>query len=73
MGIVAVRVPDECKRRMAQADLNWSEYLREAIVVKLDQLERRKILRKLERMNLPTRRLPAGTGAASVREDRDAR
>jgi hypothetical protein len=71
MNVVAIRVPDEWKREMARAEINWSDYLRRAIRWKLDQGKRAEALARLAvrpRGGRPRR----GTGAKLVREARDA-
>jgi len=72
MKIISVRVPEEWKTSMDAARTNWSEFVRSAIRWKLDQLDRKRTLGRLQKMAPPRKRPASGSGAKSVREDRDA-
>jgi predicted transcriptional regulator len=70
MKTVAVRIPDEWKGRMDRADVKWSDILRQAIHETLQRVEREEKLNAyLSRSS--TASVRKGTGATSVREDRD--
>ncbi|MBM4128759.1 MAG: hypothetical protein FJ243_01425 [Nitrospira sp.] len=71
MKIVAVRVPEEIKKKMKEVPENWSEYLRRAIEERIMQDERKRILEELKEIFTQIPKSPRGTAAKSVREDRD--
>ena len=71
MKIVAVRVPEEVKKKMQAVPEDWSNYLRNAIEERLRKEEQRTLLKKLDRITARLSRPPKGTGAKIVRGDRD--
>jgi hypothetical protein len=71
MKIVAVRVPEETKKKMKKVPEDWSEYLRHAIEERIMQDERKKILGELKEIFAKIPKSPRGTAAKGIREDRD--
>lgn len=71
MKIVAVRVPDEIKKKMKDVPEDWSEYLRNAIRARLKKEDQKKLLKRVDRIMNGVPRPPKGTGLKSIREDRD--
>ena len=69
--VISIRIPKELKRKMKAYNINWRDYLIEAIEDKIKQFEAEKILEELEDMNrdLKPSEIP---GWRLVREDRDA-
>ncbi len=68
--VISIRVPRELKEKMKKYDVNWKEYLIEAIEEKLKELESREVLDALEKMNknlMPTD-IPSWK---LIREDRE--
>lgn len=73
MKIVAVRVPEETKKKMKHIAEDWSKYLRGAIEERIRQEENKEVLADLRRLWKRMPKTPSGFGARSVREDRDRR
>jgi hypothetical protein len=71
MKIVAVRVPEETKKKMKEIPEDWSAYLRHAIEDRIMQERNRKTLEDLRKLWKRMPKTPKGFGARSVREDRD--
>ncbi len=71
MKIVAVRVPEEVKKRMKEVPEDWSRYLRSMIEERLRKEDQKNLLKRLDRIMEGLPRPPKGTGAKSIREDRD--
>jgi hypothetical protein len=71
MKIVAVRVPEETKKKMKDIPEDWSRYLRGAIEERIRQEKNKKVLADLKRLWKRMPRTPTGFSARSVREDRD--
>ncbi len=71
MKIVAVRVPEETKKKMKEVQEDWSEFLRQAIEARLQKEEQKRLLKELDRVLKKVRKSPKGFAARSIREDRD--
>jgi predicted DNA-binding protein len=71
MKIVAVRVPEEIKKRMKEVPEDWSKYLRDAIEDRIRKEDQKKLVKRIDRIMSGVPRPPKGTGAKSIREDRD--
>jgi hypothetical protein len=71
MKIVAVRVPEATKKRMKEVPEDWSSYLRTMIEERIRKEDQKKLLKHLDRIMEGLPRPPKGTGAKSIREDRD--
>ena len=52
--------------------INWAEEIRKFISGKLEEERRRENIRKADKILINTRRLPKGTMAKLVREDRES-
>lgn len=72
MKIVAVRVPEEIKKKMKDVPEDWSEYIRKAIEERIYIEERKKILREVKRLLKNVPKAPKGTAAKLIREMRDS-
>jgi hypothetical protein len=55
MGVVTVRVPEKIKKEMTRYDVNWSEYLREAIRKRILDAKRREIAARMDRLRAKTK------------------
>ncbi len=68
--VISIRVPEELKKKMKKYNVNWKEYLIEAIEEKLRQLESEEVLKEIEKMNekLAKTDIPSWK---LIREDRD--
>jgi chemotaxis regulatin CheY-phosphate phosphatase CheZ len=72
MKIVAVRVPEEIKKKMKDVPEDWSEYIRKAIEERIYIEERKRILREVKELLKDVPKPPKGTAAKLVREMRDS-
>lgn len=72
MKIVAVRVPEEIKKKMREIPEDWSGYLRKAIEDRIDLEKNKKILQDLRKLWKGMPKTPKGFSAKSIREDRDS-
>jgi len=71
---LSVRVDDDLKKEMSSLDINWSEYIREAIKAKVSEEKRRKageeLLASLEKEE---HTVPEGFINETIRRTREAR
>lgn len=72
MKIVAVRVPEEIKKKMKDVPEDWSGYLRRAIEDRINMEERKRILREVKELLKDIPKAPKGTAAKLIREIRDS-
>lgn len=74
MSVVSVKVPEEIKKDMEKRKerINWSEEIRQFISSKIEEDRRRENMEKADKILQKTRKLPRGTVARLVREDRDS-
>jgi chemotaxis regulatin CheY-phosphate phosphatase CheZ len=72
MKIVAVRVPEEVKKKMKDVPEDWSGYIRKAIEDRIAMEERKRILRDVKELLKDVPKPPKGTAAKLVREMRDS-
>lgn len=72
MKIVAVRVPEEIKKKMKDVPEDWSEYIRKAIEDRIDIEERKRILKDVKELLKDVPKAPKGTAAKLIREMRDS-
>lgn len=72
MKIVAVRVPEEIKKKMRDVPEDWSEYIRKAIEERINIEERKRILREVKEILKDVPKAPKGTAAKLIREMRDS-
>ncbi|MEK6680337.1 MAG: hypothetical protein AABY79_00030 [Nitrospirota bacterium] len=71
MKIVAVRVPEDIKKKMKDIPEDWSRYIRNAIEERIHKEEQKRLLKQLYKITRPFPSPQRGTGAKSIREDRD--
>ena len=74
MSVVSVKVPEEVKKDMEEfkGKVNWSEEIRGFISKKIEENRRRENIEKADRLLRKSRKLPQGTAAKLIREDRDS-
>lgn len=72
MKIVAVRVPEEIKKKMKDIPEDWSEYLRKAIEERIYIEERKRILKEVKELLKDVPKAPKGTATKLLRETRDS-
>ena len=68
---LSVRIPAETKRKMAETDIDWPEYIRSAIEEKIRETKRKRAAESMDRIRSKTRRGQFNS-VKSIREDRDA-
>lgn len=74
MSSVSVRVEDDLKKEMSTLDVNWSEYIREAIRAKIAAEKRRKAgERLLTSLEKHEHRVPDGFINEAIRTARETR
>lgn len=71
MKIVAVRVPEEIKKKMKDVPEDWSGYIRKAIEDRIEREKNKTILKDLKRLWKVMPKTPKGFSVKSIREDRD--
>ncbi len=71
--VVSVKVPRKVKEEMdkMKSSVNWPEEIRNYILDKLEREKRIENTSKVEEMLQGIRRLPKGSTARLIREDRD--
>jgi len=72
MKIVAVRVPEEIKKKMKEVPEDWSDYIRKAIEDRINLEERKRIAKEIKWLLKDVPRAPKGTAAKLIREMRDS-
>ncbi len=72
MKIVAVRVPEETKKKMKEIPEDWSEYIRKAIEDRIAREKNKKILKDVKKLWKGMPKTPKGTAARLIREFRDS-
>ncbi|MDT7886503.1 MAG: hypothetical protein RQ968_03940 [Thermoproteota archaeon] len=50
--VISIRIPKELKIEMEKYDVNWPEYIREAIEEKIKQVKREKALELISKLSL---------------------
>ena len=74
MSVVSVKVPPEVKEDMERVkdSVKWSEEIRKFIIGKLQEEQRKRAVEEAEQILSGVRRMPKGTAAQLIREDRDS-
>jgi len=71
---ITVKVNDKLRKRMASITINWSHYIRQAIVERIEREERKRAAAKLlESLEASKQRVPKGFINKTIREIRQAR
>jgi predicted transcriptional regulator len=71
---ITVKVDEELKRKMDSIDINWSEYIREAIRQRIEMEERKNAAKKLlEELKVGKHAVPRGFINRAIREMRETR
>jgi hypothetical protein len=73
LSVVSVKVPPKVKEEMEKRKdtVEWPEEIRRFILDRLEREKRKENALKVEQMLRGVRKLPKGTSARLVREDRD--
>lgn len=74
MSVVSVKVPSKVKQDMRKVkdSVKWPEEIRNFILEKLEEEKRKENIKNAEEVLAKVRRLPKGSTARLVREDRDS-
>ncbi|MFQ6094857.1 MAG: hypothetical protein ACE5NN_01820 [Candidatus Bathyarchaeia archaeon] len=67
---VSVKVPEEMRELMKKVDVNWSEYLREAIEAKIRRKIAKNAAERLDGIRKRARKVPTEEIVRWIREDR---
>ncbi|MBS7288827.1 MAG: hypothetical protein KIH01_08865 [Candidatus Freyarchaeota archaeon] len=74
LGTITVKVDDELKRRMKRVKINWSEFIRDAILRRVEMEERREAgERLLEDLRAGRHAVPKGFINEELRGARESR
>ena len=68
---VSVKVPKEIRELMRKVDVNWSEYLREAIEIKIRVEMAKDATRRLDEIRERAGKVPTEELVRWIREDRE--
>ncbi|MDP2167892.1 MAG: hypothetical protein Q8J64_06135 [Thermodesulfovibrionales bacterium] len=71
MKIVALRVPEDIKKRMKEVPEDWSDYLRKAIEDRINMEDRKRLLTEVKALLKNVPKAPKGTAAKIIREMRN--
>jgi len=66
-----VKVPEEIRKLMRKVDVNWSEYLREAIEIKIRVEMAKDATRRLDEIRERAGKVPTEELVRWIREDRE--
>ena len=72
MSIVSVRIPEDVKQKMNRIQEDWPEFIRQAIVRRIEEHEKMEAARRIDEVRSRTV-LGSYSAAQSIREDRDDR
>jgi len=70
---ITVKVDEELRRRMSSIEINWSEYIREAIRQRIELEERRNVAKNLLEELKEGNAVPRGFINKTIREIREKR
>ena len=70
---VSVKVPKELREQMRRVNIDWSEYLREAIRAKIREELAREAAKKLDEIRQRARKVPTEVLVGWLREERERR
>lgn len=68
---LSIRIPEETKRKMKEVDVDWSDYIRNAIEEKIRETQRKKAAASMDAIRNKTKQ-GRFDSTRSIREDRDA-
>jgi predicted transcriptional regulator len=70
MATMTIRLPDELKRQMDQADINWSEVFRDAAEARLLRMRRQAVAKRMDELREEVFRRSGGKLSDSTKEIR---
>lgn len=68
---LSIRLPEETRKKMKKLDIDWPDYIRQAIEEKIREEKRKKSAESMDKIRERTRK-SAFDSTKSIREDRDA-
>ena len=66
----SVKIPRELREKMEEIDINWAEYVRNAIKIKVREIERKRASRELDNIRKKTKTVKTDELLSWIREDR---
>ena len=69
--VITVKVPSELKKQMKQADVNWSQYIRECVQKKINEQKRRAASQRLDEIRKRSKPTSNEEIVSWIREDRE--
>lgn len=66
----SVKIPRELREKMEEIDINWAEYVRNAIKNKVREIERKRASRELDNIRKKTKTVKTDELLSWIREDR---
>jgi predicted transcriptional regulator len=69
--VVTVKVSNELKEKMKQVNVNWSEYIRDAIQKKVEKQKLKEASVKIDEVRLRAKPVPTNELVSWIREDRE--
>jgi len=69
--VITSRVPSELKKEMSRVKVNWSEYIRNAIKVKLEEHRMKVASAKIEEIMKRAKEVPSEELVSWIRESRE--
>ena len=69
--VITVKVPSELKKQMKQADVNWSQYIRECVQKKINEQKRRVASQRLDEIRKRSKPTSNEEIVSWIREDRE--
>ncbi|MFQ6086358.1 MAG: hypothetical protein ACE5OY_08910 [Candidatus Bathyarchaeia archaeon] len=70
ISIITVKVPKELKEKMKTIDMNWSEYIRTAILRRIEEESMKKASVRLDEIRAQAKPVPTEELLRWIREDR---
>jgi len=70
---ISVKVPEELRELMRQVNVNWSEYIKEAIKVKIREEFAKEASKKLDEIQARAKRVSTEVIVKWLREERERR
>jgi len=71
VAVITVKIPLELKERMKEINVNWSEYIRGAILKKIEEQRLKDASTKLDEIRTRVKPVPTHELVSWIREDRE--
>ncbi|MCD6458235.1 MAG: hypothetical protein J7K82_05235 [Thermoproteales archaeon] len=66
----SIKIPKELREKMEEIDINWAEYIRKAIRIKIAEIERKKAAEILDNIRGRAKKVTTDEIVSWIREDR---